>query len=260
MNGGMLVFHNSGDTSYANHSRNLSSMSSATGVITLRFLGQGASATATSTDAVVLTVTGGKEEIVMEFLASVMANPQHGMQVIADDNSGYYSHANILTVSSISVDSGAGTFKNVITTTAVRVLTSAESGSTVFVNHAARLITLPPAIAGLNFKIVLGIDATSGMNIVTATAADHFFGTIPLMCSDTDDQTGQAQELTYAVAVAAPASYDAMKFIAATATIGGIAGTMVEVYCIDDVSWHVKIANHMTNANDPGQCALIVAR
>ena len=81
MNGGMLVFHNGSNTSYANHSRNLTSMSSATTAITLRFLGQGASATATSTDAVVLTVTAGKEELVMEFLASVMANPQHSMQV-----------------------------------------------------------------------------------------------------------------------------------------------------------------------------------
>ena len=191
MNGGMLVFHNSGDTSYANHSRNLSSMSSATGVITLRFLGQGASATATSTDAVVLTVTGGKEEIVMEFLASVMANPQHGMQVIADDNSSYYSHANILTVSSISVDNGAGTFRNIIPATFTDadtglvdnriVVTNAMSGSEIRVSSttdADSTIYLPASpIDGCNFRFTAFVASTDDTITITAGgAATVFYG------------------------------------------------------------------------------------
>ena len=52
----MLVFHNDSDTSYANYAGNLSSMSSTTTAVTMRFLGQGGSVTATSTDVVVLTV------------------------------------------------------------------------------------------------------------------------------------------------------------------------------------------------------------
>tara|TARA_B110000285_G_C15030643_1_gene566574 strand:+ start:513 stop:1235 length:723 start_codon:yes stop_codon:yes gene_type:complete len=175
MNGGMLVFHNGTNVSYANHSRNLSSMSSATGVITLRFLGQGASVTATSTDAVVLTVTGGKEEIVMEFLASVAANPQHGMQVIADDNSSYYSHADILTVDSISVDTGAGTFKNIIVgafATNDLAVTNAQSGSLVTVptTGAASTITLPTSpVDGFNVRFVC--EAASGSHTITIAGA-----------------------------------------------------------------------------------------
>ena len=69
----MLVFHNDSDTSYANYAGNISSISSATGAVTLRFLGQGASATATSTDAIVLTVTAGEEEAVMEAVAGAAA-------------------------------------------------------------------------------------------------------------------------------------------------------------------------------------------
>ena len=74
------------------------------------------------------------------------------------------------------------------------------------------------------------------------------------------NQTGVAQKLTHAVAIAAPASYDAMKFVAATATIGGVAGETIWLTCVDDVAWHVAIPYHATSANDPGDCALIVAR
>ena len=172
MNGGMLVFHNGSNTSYANHSRNLTSMSSATTAITLRFLGQGASATATSTDAVVLTVTAGKEELVMEFLASVMANPQHGMQVIADDNSSYYSHVNITAVDSISVDNGAGTFRNLIPAT----FTTADTGGEVVctsTTDAASIITLPAApIDGFNLRFSGKV--TSGAHTITIAGA--FYG------------------------------------------------------------------------------------
>ena len=51
----MLVFHNDGDTSYANYAGNLSSMSSATTAVTLRF--SSTVATAVANDSVVLTVT-----------------------------------------------------------------------------------------------------------------------------------------------------------------------------------------------------------
>jgi len=171
MNGGMVVFHNGTNVSYANHSSNLTSMSSATTAITLRFLGQGASATATSTDAVVLTVDAGKEEIVMEFIASVMANPAKGMQVIADDNSSYYSHQNITAVDSISVDSGAGTFKNVIVATFTTAdtggvdnnvtLTNANSGSlvTLGATDATSTITLPASpVDGCNYHFFCETD------------------------------------------------------------------------------------------------------
>ena len=56
----MLVFHNDSDTSYANYAGNISSISSATTAITLNFAST--VGTSASNDAIVLTVTAGKEE------------------------------------------------------------------------------------------------------------------------------------------------------------------------------------------------------
>ena len=168
-----------------------------------------------------------------------MANPMYGQN--KDDGQLY--------------DARAG----VIVNSAARTLLAAESGSTVLHNSASTAITLPAAKQGLNFKIILGIEATSGCNILTASNADCFFGYIP-MHSDTADKVGVPQQLTYAVAIAAPASYDAMKFVAATDTLGGVAGTMISLVAVSSVAWHVDIPNHSTSDNTPGTCVLIVAR
>jgi len=255
-----VVFHNAADDSYGNSTNNFVGAYAATQTVDVYFKSALSTIGAGGYDKIVLACTNGEEDRALEQVLSAIGGAKAGgFTVVADDVNGIYAGGDILSVTSITTASAAKV-DNVITTTAVRVLTAGESGSTLFVNHAARLITLPAAAAGLNFKVVLGIDATTGMNIVTATDADHFFGNIPLTSTDTADQTGVTQELDYATAVAAPASYDAMKFIAATTTIGGTAGTMVEMYAIDDVSWHVKIANHQTTDNNPGTCALIVAR
>ena len=132
----MLVFHNDSDTSYANFAGNLSSMSSSTTAVTLRFLGQGASATATSTDAIVLSVTAGQEEQVMEDIAGALANLRDGMTVVADDKNSKYLVSGVTAVSSISVDSGAGTFKNIIVgafSSHDIAVTNAQSGSVITV-------------------------------------------------------------------------------------------------------------------------------
>ena len=252
-----LLFHNAADDSYMNSVENFRGAVAATETVDVYFKSALSTVGAGGYDKIVLACTNGEEDRAVEELAAAMTK-RSSIITIADDVNSVYACQNITSVTSITTASAAKV-DNVITTAVDRVLTAGESGSTVFANHAAITLTLPAAAAGLNFKVVLGIDTTSGMEIFTGSDADHFFGTIPLTCSDTDEQVGQAQELTYAVAVAAPASYDAMKFVAATATIGGIAGTMISMYCLDDVSWHVDIPNHMTDANDPGQCALIVA-
>ena len=173
----MLVFHNDSDTSYANYAGNLSSMSSTTGAVTLRFLGQGASVTATSTDAVVLTVTAGEEENVMEALASSIANARIGMTVVASDVSGKTSYLvpGITAVSSISVDTGAGTFKNVIVGAFASndiAVTNAQSGSLVTIptTGAASTITLPSSpVDGANYRFVC--EADNGAHAITIAGA-----------------------------------------------------------------------------------------
>ena len=163
----MLVFHNDSDTSYANFAGNLSSMSSSTTAVTLRFLGQGASATATSTDAIVLTVTAGQEEQVMEDIAGALANLRDGMTVVADDKNSKYLVSGITAVDSISVDSGAGTFRNIIDNAYSSndlAFTNADSGSTVLLrsNGGTATITLPSSpVEGFNLDFYAKEDLSS---------------------------------------------------------------------------------------------------
>ena len=182
----MLVFHNDSDTSYANYAGNISSISSSTGAVTLRFLGQGASATATSTDAIVLTVTAGEEEAVMEAVAGAVAEARSGMTVVADDKNSKYLVPGITALSSISVDNGAGTFKNLIPATFTTadtggvdnamIFTNADSGSEVIctsTTDANSIITLPAApIDGFNLRFSGKV--TSGNHTITIAGA--FYG------------------------------------------------------------------------------------
>ena len=182
----MLVFHNASDTSYANFAGNLTSMSSTTTAVTLRFLGQGAAATATSTDAVVLTVTAGKEESVMEALAALLADGRQGMVVVADDQNSKYFVPHVTAVSSISVDTGAGNFKNIIVglldgsgaagsgmdTAHDMTFTNAQSGSLVTVptTGANSTITLPSSpVDGFNLEFFA--EADSGAHTITIAGA-----------------------------------------------------------------------------------------
>ena len=161
-------------------------MSAATTAITLRFIGQGASATATSTDAIVLTVTAGQEEAVMEAISFKLAEAG-GMTVIADDQNSVYFHPGITALNSISVDTGAGTFKNILNgvmdgsnaelggTAHSLVFKNAHSGSTVVLaaTTATSTMTLPTApVDGFNLKFVAAADNSAHTN----TIAGSFFG------------------------------------------------------------------------------------
>ena len=197
----MLVFHNGSNTSYANYADNLTSMSSATTAITMRFLGQGAAATATSTDAVVLTVTAGKEEEMMELLAGAVAEGRSGMTVIADDQNSKYISGHITAVDSISVDTGAGLFKNVIdkaATANVLEITNADSGSNVYLrnNGAGCEIRLPLApVDGFNFKLIAKQDMDSNNYDIKATSGGPtaFEGVVQEGDAAPTSETGTAQ-------------------------------------------------------------------
>ena len=144
----------------------------------------------------------------------------------------------------------------VIVAVADKTLAASDSGATVFVNAAAISVTLPAAKAGLNFKIILGIDTTAGADILAASG-DAFFGIVRLF-SDTADQVGVPQQISHATAIGTVANYDTMDFVADTATIGGMAGDVIEVVAVDDTAWHVS-ADLTTTQNNPGTVAVIVA-
>ena len=171
-----------------------------------------------------------------------MANPLYGQNKNDDDMALY----------------GRGK-SNIIITTAAHTLVADDSGATILHNVADAALTLPSAAAGLNFKIILGVESTAGCNILTAAATESFFGYVPFH-TDVVDNTGVPQQITYAVSIAAPASYDALKFVAATATIGGVAGEVINLTAVSSVAWLVDIPNHTTSADNPATCVLIVAR
>ena len=82
---------------------------------------------------------------------------------------------------------------------AATTLTASQSGSTVLWNVAAAELTLPAAEAGLNFKVIIGVDATAGCTVVAASG-DCFFGQIKVV-STTAAQT-EIQDIDYATAKA----------------------------------------------------------
>ena len=180
----MLVFHNGSNVSYANNAGNLSSMSSATTAITLRF--SSTVGTSAANDIIVLTVTAGKEEAAMEQLAGLFAGTKRGMSVVADDQNSKYIIDAITAVDSISVDNGSGTFKSLIPATFTTadtgltdnaiIVTNADSGSEFVctaTTDAASIITLPSApIDGFNARF----SALIANGAHTITIAGAFYG------------------------------------------------------------------------------------
>ena len=200
----MLVFHNDSDTSYANYAGNLSSMSSATTAVTLNFAST--VGTSASNDSVVLTVTAGQEENVMEAVAGAIAEARSGMTVIASDVSGKttYIHGGITAIASISVDNGAGTFDSVIAATFTTadtggvdnriIATNAHSGSVFSVNagtDANSTIYLPASpITGWNAKFLCNHPSDTHTITITENGASTAFQGITLQAGDTVEHTG----------------------------------------------------------------------
>jgi len=200
----MLVFHNDSDTSYANYAGNLSSMSSATTAVTLNFAST--VGTSASNDSVVLTVTAGQEEAVMEGLAGAFAEARSGMTVVADDKNSKYLLGGITALASISVDNGAGTFDSVVAATFTTadtggvdnriIATNAHSGSVFTVNagtDAASTIYLPASpITGWNCKFLCNHPSDAHTITITENGSATAFQGVSLQAGDTVEHTGTA--------------------------------------------------------------------
>jgi len=193
----MLVFHNGSNTSYANYAGNLSSMSSSTTAVTLRF--SSTVGTSVANDVVVLTVTAGKEEAAMEKIADAMSS-ERAMTVVADDQNSKYLINEVTAVASISVDSGAGTFKNFITgafTSNDLALTVAQSGSLISLpanGSTASTITLPTAPpVGTNYSFVAVAD-----NAGAATTIAGSFDGVSNAAGGTESLSGTASAVIVA--------------------------------------------------------------
>ena len=136
----------------------------------------------------------------------------------------------------------------------------ARDGGTILWNAAAVQLTLPKAEKGMRLNIIIGVETTAGANLLTHSTSESFFGTIPLNSDVVDTGMGVPQQITYATSIAAPGSYDAMKFVAATATIGGVAGEVIRLTAVSDVAWNVDIPNHQTSNDNAGTLVLMQSR
>ena len=262
-----IYIRNAEDDAYMNTSANFRGMEQASsGVVIMYFESPITSSVgANAYDKITLAVTANSEKQAMIDIGGALAGAKSGTTAVIADDYGTAYCSDLITsgagVTTISKATGGST-ANVITVGSTdTTLLAGQSGSIVNINHAAVTVTLPAAQAGLNFRMVLGIDTTSGAEILTASNADCFYGTIQLFSTHgTADQVGQAHQITHATAVAAPASYDAIKFVAATNTIGGVAGEVWDFVAVDDTAWLATCDYHATSDAAPGDMVLFVAR
>ena len=264
---GFIYIRNAEDDAYVNSGRNFRGMEqAASGVVILYFESPiSLSVNANSYDKITLAVTANKEKEAMIDINGALSGGKAGSTTVMADDYGAVYCSDFITasagVTTISKATGGQTSNVVTVGSTDTTLTSGQSGSVVNINHAAVTVTLPAASAGLNFRMILGIDTTSGAEILTATAADCFYGTIQLFSTHaTADQVGEAHQITHATAVAAPASYDAIKLVAATVTIGGVAGEVWDFVAVDDTAWLATCDYHATSGAAPGDMVLFVAR
>ena len=250
-----VIFHNAADDSYMNTTDNFRGAFAATQTIDIYFESPISSTTETggSYDKITCAVTDGEEDRAIEQLTSAMTSPRDTI-IVADDVNSVYACQDITSVTTIA-KAVSGASSNVITLTDDRTLTSGESGSFVVLNHATKVITLPTAAAGLNYKIMFLQDTDAACSIV-AGSGDAFFGNIKVT-SATEDQT-EIQDINHATAIATVANYDNLDFDHDEAALGGKAGDIVHLMAVDSTAWHVETVLTTDHAN-PASIAVINA-
>ena len=252
-----IYIRNDEDDAYMNKVSNFRAMEqAASGAVIMYFESPISSTTETggAYDKITLAVTADKEKEAMMAIGGALAGSKSGSTaVIADDHGSKYCDDNVTGVTTIE-KAAAGTASNVITLTDDRTLTSGESGSFIVLNHATKVITLPTAAAGLNYKIMFLQDTDAACTIV-AGSGDCFFGTIEVI-SSTDNKTA-SQHITHATAIGTVADYDNLDFDHDTTTLGGKAGDVVSLMAVDATAWHVDAT--LTVDGNPSSIAVINA-
>ena len=140
--------------------------------------------------------------------------------------------------------------------TAASTLTANDSGETIVINHAtAFTTTLPAAKKGQTFRFVIAVASTSPHKIAAASG-EYFYGSIRVI-STTDNKTS-SQAVTKAVAVADPGDYDHISLDSNATTSGGVAGDVIELYCVEDGGWLVSAILTLSTGS-PSSIAVIGA-
>jgi hypothetical protein len=231
-----LVFHNDSDSSYMNSVDNFRGISTGNDVLNFHFkaaaVGDDGSASA-GYDKVVIAVTSGQEEVVLEFLGRLIANTRDAVTVVASDVSGAtkYAHSDITGVTSITL-SATGNYKSLMSWTGDTTLTAADSGKWIYAGDATALdLNLPAASgnSGVYYDIFIQ-KAQTGNTHIMAQAGDFFEGA--LLISDADTAT---ENLFFAVANTAEDDVINLD----DDTKGRLAGGFIQLVC-DGTKWHVQ--------------------
>ena len=117
-------------------------------------------------------------------------------------------------------------------------LTESQSGATIFWTHGSNhAITLPDAYPGMNFKfiIVAGSSHTNDIDASTYDAANGgFYGKVTVTKSEEHDQYPSTQTLAKGAAV------NSIHCHTATTTLGGTAGDVIDIVCLNRGYWTVN--------------------
>ncbi len=150
-----------------------------------------------------------------------------------------------------------GQKNKVIAVNGTRTLTAEESGATLmWTKGTSHTITLPPAQAGLCYKIVIKVNSNNLHKIATA-AGDCFFGKVVVRSSNATHDSA-IQEVTYADATGTVADFDHLHIDGNASTTGSGVGSVIELECIDDVAWRIT-ADLTTSNGSPASIATITA-
>jgi hypothetical protein len=128
--------------------------------------------------------------------------------------------------------------RRIIHVDGLRAIAASESGATLlWTKGTSHTITLPPAAAGLNFKVVIKV-SSNNLHKIAAASGDCFFGKVVVRSSNATHDSA-IQEVTYADATGTVADYDHLHIDGNATTTGSGVGSVIELECIDGVAWRV---------------------
>jgi hypothetical protein len=113
--------------------------------------------------------------------------------------------------------------------TSAATLTAADSGSVIMFNNATGYaVTLPPAAAGLNFRVIVNTTVSSGVARLACASGDFFRGTLY-----------QGTDTTYLPAARVANGTTHLAWEGNGSTTSGIAGDWFDIVAVDDTIWQV---------------------
>lgn len=113
--------------------------------------------------------------------------------------------------------------------TSAATLTAADSGSVImFNNSTGYTVTLPPAAAGLNFRVIVNTTVSSGVARLACASGDFFRGTLY-----------QGTDTTYLPAARVANGTTHLAWEGNGSTTSGIAGDWFDIVAVSDTIWQV---------------------